>query len=160
MQPIEARLSDLEARVAALEQASSPESTSLPGSGAEADQGTVTFKGFVELPTGTYSYEWTRPAAWITDQPWDDAMDRIAALAHPVRGAILRHLLAAPASVTELVESELVSSTGTAYHHLKELQAAGWVHKTGWVPKKGGVFGIPPARVIPLMAIVIAGEDH
>ena len=54
----------------------------------------------------------------------------------------------------ELVESDLVSSTGTAYHHLKELQAAGWVHK------KGGVFEIPPARVIPLMAIVIAGEDH
>ena len=129
MQPIEARLSDLETRVAALEQASSPESTSPPGSGAEADQGTVTFKGDVELPTGTYSYEWIRPAAWIADQPWDDAMDRIAALAHPVRGAILRHLLATPASVTELVESELVSSTGTAYHHLKELQAAGWVRK-------------------------------
>ena len=154
MQPIEARLSDLEARVAALEQAPSPESTSRPSSSDEADQGTVTFKGDVELPTGTYSYEWIRPAAWIADQPWDDAMDRIAALAHPVRGAILRHLLATPASVTELVESELVSSTGTAYHHLKELQAAGWVRK------QGGMFEIPPARVIPLMTIVIAGEDH
>ena len=154
MQPIEARLSDLEARVAALEQASSPESISLPSSGAETDHGTVTFKGDVELPAGTYSYEWTRPAAWITDQPWDDAMGRIAALAHPVRGAIMRHLLATPASVTELVESELVSSTGTAYHHLKELQAAGWVHK------QDGVFKIPPARVVPLMAMVIAGEDH
>ena len=114
----------------------------------------MTFAGDVVLPAGTYSYEWIRPAAWITDQSWDDAMGRIAALAHPVRGAILRHLLATPASVTELVESELVSSTGTAYHHLKELQAAGWVRK------QGGMFEIPPARVIPLMAIVIAGEDH
>lgn len=154
MQLIEVRLYDLEARVAALEHASSPGSISRPGSSNEEDHGTVTFKGDVELPTGTYAYEWTRPAAWITDHPWDDAMDRIAALAHPVRGAILRHLLATPASVTELVESELVSSTGTAYHHLKELQAAGWVRK------QGGVFEIPPARVIPLMAIVIAGEDH
>lgn len=154
MQLIEVRLSDLEARVAALEHASSPGSISRPGSSNEEDHGTVTFKGDVELPTGTYAYEWTRPAAWITDHPWDDAMDRIAALAHPVRGAILRHLLATPASVTELVESELVSSTGTAYHHLKELQAAGWVRK------QGGVFEIPPSRVIPLMAIVIAGEDH
>ena len=154
MQPIETRLSDLEARVAALEQASSPESTSLPGFSKETEQGAVSFTGDISLPIGTYSYEWTRPAAWITDQPWDDAMDRIAALAHPVRGAILRHLLGAPASVTELVESELVSSTGTAYHHLKELQAAGWVRK------QGGMFEIPPARVIPLMAIVIAGEDH
>lgn len=154
MHPIEARLSDLEARVAALEHASPPESTSRPGSSKDTEQGTVSFAGDVTLPTGNYSYSWRRPTAWITDHPWDDAMDRIAALAHPVRGAILLHLLAAPASVTELVESELVSSTGTAYHHLKELQAAGWVRK------QGGVFEIPPARVIPLMAIVIAGEEH
>ena len=90
----------------------------------------------------------------IRDRPWDAAIARIAALAHPVRGAILRHLLATPASVTELAESDLVSSTGTAYHHLKELQAAGWVHK------QDGVFKIPPARIVPLMAMVIAGEDH
>lgn len=154
MQSIEARLSDLEARVAALEQTSSPEPSPLPASVNGADQGTVSFTGDITLPTGTYTYAWARPAAWITDQPWDDAIARIAALAHPVRGAILRHLLAAPASVTELVESELVSSTGTAYHHLKELQGAGWVHK------QDGVFKIPPARVVPLMAMVIAGEDH
>ncbi len=152
MQSIEARLSDLEARVAALEQASLPQSPEFPADNNH--DGTVSFTGDITLSTGTYTYAWARPAAWITDQPWDDAIARIAALAHPVRGAILRHLLAAPASVTELVESDLVSSTGTAYHHLKELQAAGWVHK------QDGVFEIPPARVVPLMAMVIAGEDH
>ena len=152
MQSVEARLSDLEARVAALEQASLPQSPEFPADNNH--DGTVSFTGDITLSTGTYTYAWARPAAWITDQPWDDAIARIAALAHPVRGAILRHLLAAPASVTELVESDLVSSTGTAYHHLKELQAAGWVHK------QDGVFEIPPARVVPLMAMVIAGEDH
>ena len=152
MQSIEARLSDLEARVAALEQASLPQSPEFPADNNH--DGTVSFTGDITLSTGTYTYAWARPAAWITDQPWDDAIARIAALAHPVRGAILRHLLAAPASVTELVESDLVSSTGTAYHHLKELQAAGWVHK------QDGVFKIPPARIVPLMTMVIAGEDH
>ena len=152
MQSIEARLSDLEARVATLEQASLPQSPEFPADSIH--DGTVSFTGDITLSTGTYTYAWARPAAWVTDQPWDDAIARIAALAHPVRGAILRHLLAAPASVTELVESDLVSSTGTAYHHLKELQAAGWVHK------QDGVFKIPPARVVPLMAMVIAGEDH
>ena len=152
MQSIEARLSDLEARVAALEQASLPQSPEFPADNNH--DGTVSFTGDITLSTGTYTYAWARPAAWITDQPWDDAIARIAALAHPVRGAILRHLLAAPASVTELVESDLVSSTGTAYHHLKELQAAGWVHK------QDGFFKIPPARIVPLMAMVIAGEDH
>ena len=152
MQPLEARLTAIEARIDALEQASLPQSPEFHADGDH--DGTVSFAGNITVPTGTYTYAWARPTAWITDQPWDDAIGRIAALAHPVRGAILRHLLAAPASVTELVESDLVSSTGTAYHHLKELQAAGWVHK------QDGVFKIPPARVIPLMAMVIAGEDH
>ncbi|MGV0372938.1 ArsR/SmtB family transcription factor [Corynebacterium pilbarense] len=152
MQPLEARLTAIEARIDALERASLPQS---PEFHADSNHdGTVSFAGDITLPTGTYTYAWARPTAWITDQPWDDPIARIAALAHPVRGAILRHLLAAPASVTELVESDLVSSTGTAYHHLKELQGAGWVRK------QGGMFEIPPARVIPLMAIVIAGEDH
>lgn len=147
---VEARLADLEARVAALEGAAGVDAFS-PTSDAE---GTVTFAGDVTLASGVYTYQWIRPAAWVTDQPWDEAMERIAALAHPVRGAMLRHLLCAPASVADLVDSELVSSTGTAYHHLKELQAA------GWVAKRDGLFEIPPARIIPLMSIVIAAEDH
>lgn len=152
MQPLEARLTAIEARIDALEQTSLPHS---PDVHADSNHdGTVSFTGDIALPTGTYTYTWARPTAWITDQPWDNAIARIAALAHPVRGAILRHLLAAPASVTELVESDLVSSTGTAYHHLKELQAAGWVHK------QDGVFKIPPARIVPLMTVIIAGEDH
>lgn len=152
MQSLEARLTAIEARIDALEQASLPHS---PDVHADSNHdGTVSFAGDITLPTGTYTYAWARPTAWITDQPWDAAIARIAALAHPVRGAILRHLLATPASVTELVESDLASSTGTAYHHLKELQAAGWVHK------QDGVFKIPPARIVPLMAMVIAGEDH
>lgn len=152
MQSLEARLTAIEARIDTLEQASLLQS---PDVHADSNHdGTVSFAGDITLPTGTYTYAWARPTAWITDQPWDAAIARIAALAHPVRSAILRHLLATPASVTELVESDLVSSTGTAYHHLKELQAAGWVHK------QDGVFKIPPARIVPLMTMVIAGEDH
>ena len=147
---VEARLADLEARVAALEGTAGVDAFS-PTSDAD---GTVTFAGDVQLPIGVYKYQWIRPAAWVTDQPWDEAMERIAALAHPVRGAILRHLLDTPATAAELVEAGHVSSLGTAYHHLKELQAA------GWVTKRDGVFAIPPARVVPLMAIVIAGEAH
>lgn len=155
MQNVEDRLTAFECRVAELEQAifTQPD-PSLAGSPGPDSDGTVSFGGDVTLPSGTYKYEWIRPVTWVSDHSWDDAMYRIAALAHPVRGAILRHLLATPASVNELVESGLISSTGTAYHHLKELQAA------GWVTKKSGAFEIPAARVVPLMAIVIAGEDH
>lgn len=131
----------------------SPEYHSPTTENADID-GTVTFAGDVQLPIGVYTYQWIRPAAWVTDQPWNEAMERIAALAHPVRGAILRHLLDTPATAAELVEAGHVSSPGTAYHHLKELQAA------GWVTKRDGAFEIPPARVIALMSIVIAAEDH
>ena len=101
MQPLEARLTAIEARINALEQASLPQSPEFHTDSNH--DGTVSFAGDITLPTGTYTYAWARPAAWITDQSWDAAIARIAALAHTVRGAILRHLLAAPASVTELV---------------------------------------------------------
>ena len=71
-----------------------------------------------------------------------------------MRGDILRHLLAGPATAVELVSDGIVSSTGTAYHHLHALQAAGWLTKVG------GAFAIPPARVVPLLAIITAAEAH
>lgn len=144
---LESRLVDLEARVAALEGAA-PAETDDPIDGA------VTFGGRVALGSGDYEYQWTRPTHFISDNAWDEQIARIAALAHPVRGEILRHLLSEPATAAELVAAELVSSPGTAYHHLKELQAAGWVTKTG------GAYAIPPARVIPLMTVMIAAEAH
>ncbi|GAA1174764.1 Helix-turn-helix domain protein [Corynebacterium glaucum] len=149
-----ARIEALEERVAVLE-------AHLPGSPSEVPidynataDGGVMLHGYVTLGTGDYEYQWARPTHWITDDPWDGQIERLAALAHPVRGEMLRYLLNKPATAADLVEAEIVSSTGTAYHHLKELQSAGWVTKTA------GAYEIPPARVIPLMTIMIASEAH
>lgn len=140
---IEARLAELEERVAKLEQQSP---TTYEG-------GIVQFAGDVTVGSRHYTYEWARPTQFLTDEIFHTGLERVSALAHPVRHALLHRLLDQPASVADLV-SEGLASSGAAYHHLTALQAAGWVHK------RDSVFAIPAARVVPLLAIVAASEDH
>ncbi|WIM69554.1 ArsR/SmtB family transcription factor [Corynebacterium suedekumii] len=182
---VHARLAAVEARLDALEsalEAAPTQSTPTPGTtepasptrpGAptgDADalwlldelprrgdfpDGSVIFAGDVSIGGRRAVYQWHRPTHVLVDEPWDDNLDRLAALAHPVRGAILRRLLCAPATVTELVDEHVVSSTGTAYHHLGALQAGGWVAK-----ESGGRHSVRSARVVPLLTIIAASEDH
>ena len=165
MNIVESRLSDLEARVARLEgkssippQPPSEESTywlvDALAPSTQLPDGSVIFGGNIALGKRTYAYQWQRPTTAITDEEWSENLERLAALAHPVRGEILRRLLAAPATAAELVDEDIISSTGTAYHHLSALTSAGWTTKTS------GEYSIRPARVIPLLAIITASEDH
>ncbi|MEJ5928179.1 ArsR family transcriptional regulator [Corynebacterium sp. H128] len=137
------KLQELEERLNKLEQQSPP----------TYEGGIVQFSGDVTVGSRHFVYEWARPAQFLTDEIFDDALERISALAHPIRHTILRRLLEGPASVAELVTAGL-SSTGTAYHHLGALQSAGWVRK------RDGHFEVPPARVVPLLTIVASSEDH
>ena len=171
---VEARLAELEARVAALEGRASAEHTD-PASrtstqattedsiywlvdalapNEQLPDGSVIFGGNINVGKRAYAYQWQRPTNFVTDEEWTENLERLSALAHPVRGEILRRLLAAPATAAELVEESIVSSTGTAYHHLSALTHA------GWTTKSGGEFAIRPARVIPLLTIITASEDH
>ena len=163
-----ARLDSLEKRMEALESAASPDgSDRAPGDTDEglwiidglretlAGDGGVAFGGAVTTGAGVAHYQWTRTTPTLTEHAWDDQLERVAAVAHPTRGAILRRLLQGPASVAELVEAGLVSSSGTAYHHVAALSAAGWISKG-----PGGRLGIPVGRVVPLLTLVTCGEDH
>lgn len=173
------RLGALEGRVAALESEASSSGGTTPltrttgeywvvdgvevsraQSGApaetdnEPDSGALVFGGSIRVSGREYAYQWQRETDYLLGHEWDEYTERIAAIAHPVRGAILRRLLTKPASVAELVEEGIVSSTGTGYHHLGALQDA------GWVAKLNGHFEVRPARVVPLLTIIAAGEDH
>ena len=165
MESIESRVLALEERVARLEQptptpieASADESTMWLADALEPSdelpEGSVIFGGNLTIGESSYIYQWQRPTEEVTHGDWSDNLDRLAALAHPLRGDILRRLLNAPASATELVEEEIVTSTGTAYHHLSALTSAGWTTKTG------GKYALRPARVIPLLTIITASEAH
>lgn len=175
------RLRELEARVGALEVASLRSALADSGSGPTCPDGTgqsrtptagldlwvvdrlrsdlpgdggVVFGGAVRTGAGIAQYQWCRTTA-ITEVEWDDQLERLAAVAHPVRGAILRRLLRGPASVAELVGEAVVSSAGTAYHHVAALTAGGWVAK-----QPGGRLSIPVGRIVPLLTLITCGEDH
>jgi len=117
--------------------------------------GAVMFAGHVTTSEQEAMYQWTRPTDFFLATSWDDPMTRLTALAHPVRGTILRTLLDAPTTAAQLAENNVVTSTGTAYHHLNALMAAGWISK-----KPTGEFSIRISRIVPLLTILACCEDH
>ena len=176
-QELERRLAAIEARLAALEERL-PEETAatLPTGTKQVDDsadtywaltelslrnnaadntGAVMFAGHVTTSEQEATYQWTRPTDFFLATSWDDPMTRLTALAHPVRGTILRTLLDAPTTAAQLAENNVVTSTGTAYHHLNALMAAGWISK-----KPTGEFSIRISRIVPLLTILACCEDH
>lgn len=169
------RLARIERRLTALENQSSPASTAAPETppntsdpfwaitalrrhideGLLPQTGGVSFAGAVNVHGHEYEYQWDRALEFFVDTDWTEAFERLAALAHPVRAHILKRLLAQPATAADLVADATVSSTGAAYHHLNALHSAGWITK-----QSGGLHEVRPQRVIPLLAVVAATEDH
>ena len=176
-QELERRLTTIEARLAALEEHAPKETAAtLPTGTKQVDDtadtywaltelssrnntadntGAVMFAGHVTTSEQEAMYQWTRPTDFFLTSSWDDPMTRLTALAHPVRGTILRTLLDAPATAAQLAENNVVTSTGTAYHHLNALMAAGWISK-----KPTGDFSIRVSRIVPLLTILACCEDH
>ena len=175
-QELERRLATIEARLAALEEHVPKETATTPTGTKQVDDtadtywaltelssrnntadntGAVMFAGHVTTSEQEAMYQWTRPTDFFLATSWDDPMTRLTALAHPVRGTILRTLLDAPATAAQLAEKNVVTSTGTAYHHLNALMAAGWISK-----KPTGDFSIRVSRIVPLLTILACCEDH
>ncbi|MGP9695416.1 ArsR/SmtB family transcription factor [Brachybacterium sp. AOP25-B2-12] len=116
--------------------------------------GAVAYVGSVDVGLGHVEYQWGRPADALLEADWAERADALAALGHPLRLAILRLLLDAERTVSEIVDALDLASTGVAYHHLHQLQGAGWVTS----PRRG-VWTVPPPRIVPLLAIVLAVEE-
>lgn len=175
-QELDRRLTTIEARLAALEEHLPKETATTPTGTKQVDNdadtywaltelssrnntadntGAVMFAGHVTTSEQEAMYQWTRPTDFFLTSSWDDPMTRLTALAHPVRGTILRTLLDAPATAAQLAENNVVTSTGTAYHHLNALMAAGWISK-----KPTGDFSIRVSRIVPLLTILACCEDH
>lgn len=176
-QELERRLAAIEARLAVLEEHVPKETAAtLPTGTKQVDDaadtywaltelssrnntadntGAVMFAGHITTSEQEAMYQWTRPTDFFLATSWDDPMTRLTALAHPVRGTILRTLLDAPATAAQLAEKNVVTSTGTAYHHLNALMSAGWISK-----KPTGDFSIRVSRIVPLLTILACCEDH
>ncbi|WP_227488246.1 helix-turn-helix domain-containing protein [Brachybacterium subflavum] len=116
--------------------------------------GGVVYAGAVDLPIGHVEYQWGRPTDPLLRADWADRAERVAALGHPLRLSLLQKLLEAECTVAQLVDVLDLASTGVAYHHLHQLQGAGWVTS----PSRG-TWAIPATRVVPLLAIISALEE-
>ncbi len=117
--------------------------------------GGVVFEASVDLPTGEHvERRAAAPTSGLLDEPWDGAADRLAALAHPVRVELLRHVLRGVWSTAALADIEVVGTTGQLYHHLNQLVAAGWLRHSG-----RGRYEVPVDRVVPLLVVLAAARS-
>lgn len=169
MTDTDAAIADLRERVSALEAASGAGSSVADAppaadgdafwalTGLEArtgDDGGVLYTGSVLTPGGRVRWQYGATASELLADDWSagTVATSLSALGHPVRLRLLQVLADRPASVAELRDLPDVGSTGQVYHHLAQLQAAGWVRQT-----TRGHYAVPPERLVPLLATVLSG---
>ena len=161
---LESRLSALEQAVAALQGQAAPAVVTgapasdsalwaLEGLRARAPEGgAVLYAGTVDLPTGgTVQWQYALPAVAVLEHDWTEQATALTALGHPVRLQILREVLRGTNTVAALVESLDTGTSGQIYHHLKELTTTGWL-----ASERRAVYEVPVARIVPLLAILVA----
>lgn len=149
---IEARLERLEGGSEALENSTF---WALEALQKRSDaRGELIYAGTVLL-LGEHFYQWQIGAQsqTVLAQPWNHAAPVLAALGHPVRLELLRSVLLGRSSSAELAELPTVGTTGQLYHHVKELQSAGWLRQ-----EARGRYTVPPERTIPLLVILTASD--
>lgn len=161
---LETRLVALEERVSALECPAGvvePDDLddafwALAGLTARVDRpassGAVMMVGDVRTPAGDearWQYALTTDDVLATD--WADLAPVLAALGHPVRLALLRAVLDGARTARDLADAVDVGSTGQVYHHLRQLQAAGWLRAAA-----GGQHLVPAERLVPLLTTLLA----
>lgn len=170
LQALKDELIALTARVASLESGPPPAGTGDTASGdafwalgglrlrlpdhESTRDGAVMLVGAVTLPTGA-PVEWQQGAgtAGLFEVEWGDRAAAFAALGHPVRLELLRHILAGTHATAELAAMESLGTTGQLHHHLRQLVSTGWVTQSG-----RGSYDVPARRVIPLLACLVAVE--
>jgi helix-turn-helix protein len=160
---LEERVARLEARLTELEAAPRPAAEddvreaffALDALKARVEQpGAVLYTGSVTLPDGVRAdWQFGRTTQDVLAADWTTHAATLAALGHPVRLRLLREIVHGRTTVKDLAELDDIGTSGQIYHHLRQLVAEGWLRNTG-----RGSFGVPPDRVVGLLAILVATE--
>ena len=120
---------------------------------APQDRGVVTYGGDVTLH-GRVVWNIGLSAGAVLDLPNAPGAAVLAGLGHPTRTALIRRLLAGPASTAELQQVVEGASTGQLYHHLRTLTGCGLAEQDG-----RGRYRVPPPAVVPALALLLAAAD-
>lgn len=170
---LEHRLAAIEARLSSLENGSAAQDPALqlPRAASRRDgalwvldglqrrlepgQGGVVYAGrFCDPAGGELQWQIGRPQQDLLQEDWSELAPRLAALGHPLRLQLLQCLLQGISAVAELAAQPGMGTSGQLYHHLRELESAGWLH----VPQRGS-YAVRPERVIPLLAMLAAARQ-
>lgn len=115
--------------------------------------GRIVFAGVVGVAGGgEYIWQQEHHAEALANADWDEVAPVLAALGHPIRLTLLRAVHQGIRTIKELVDLPGVGTSGQAYHHLRDLQGAGWVRQ-----ERRNHYTIPPDRVVPLLVVLAAG---
>lgn len=121
---------------------------------ASTTEGAVMLVGALTLPTGgPVSWQQTVGTTGQLETTWAERAAVLAALGHPVRLELLRHILVGTHTTAELAAVDGLGTTGQLHHHLRQLVSAGWVRQSG-----RGSYEVPAARIVPLLACMLGAE--
>lgn len=160
-------MADLEARVAALEEALARLTPARPPSedGSTAPDlwlvdalrerhpgGAIAFGGTAAVGKGDVVWQWGAEVEALRESDWSSAAGVFDALAHPVRLRLLQRVLNGTVTTADLALDDALGTTGQLHHHLRALVAGGWLQSVG-----RGTWAVPAPRVVPLLVVVSAG---
>jgi DNA-binding HxlR family transcriptional regulator len=118
--------------------------------------GSILFTGISTLPPGQ-RIEWQREHN-LTDLvkgDWQESASALSAMGHPVRLSILQAMLQGKHTTAELQQLPDMGTSGQLYHHLRDLQLAGWVRQAG-----RNHYVIQETHLIPLLTVLAAVKDR
>lgn len=175
---VEARLAELERKVASWEKAAvapapSPEAGSAPARSRgprtaddetfwalnglidhAGDEGGVVYTGHMTPPGAKSPVSWQMglTSAGLEDLNFAEAAPALAALGHPVRLELLQAIYEGTTTVAQLGEDNRFGTTGQIYHHIHALAGAGWLESS-----RRGHWQVPGQKIIPLLTLILIG---
>lgn len=118
------------------------------------DQPVVMFAGTAETKGGPVKWQYERFADDLMDTDAFAVSPALEAIAHPIRLTLLLAIINGTTTSAKLAELEQVDTSGQVYHHLSQLNAAGWIRSV-----KRGQWEVPATKVIPLLTIILAAQE-
>lgn len=168
---VEARLAELERKVAGLEDGVlAPAPPAPTGSVTDVeddtfwalnglldhagDEGGVVYTGHTTPPRAETPVSWQMglPSAAINDLSFAEAAPALAALGHPVRLELLQAVYEGTTTVAQLGDDDRFGTTGQIYHHIHALAGAGWLENS-----RRGHWRVPGQKIIPLLTLILIG---